>query len=110
VFPVLIGPKGRLRPRALVALALVCVLTLLSGCGGGTVVESEDLEATIKTSLEKSNSEKIKKVECPSDVSVDPGTTFTCTVIFSDDRREEATLKIRNKDADLSMVGLKPTK
>jgi hypothetical protein len=36
--------------------------------------------------------------------------TFTCDVIFSDDRREVATLKIRNEDADISMVGLKPEK
>jgi hypothetical protein len=31
-------------------------------------------------------------------------------VIFSDDKREVATLEIRNKDADISMVGLKPKK
>jgi hypothetical protein len=29
-------------------------------------------------------------------------------VIFSDDRREVATLKIRNEEADISMVDLKP--
>ncbi len=38
----------------------------------------------------------------------DPGATFTCEVTFSDDRREVATLEIRNKDADISMIGLKP--
>ena len=39
---------------------------------------------------------------------VDPGATFTCEVTFSDGERKVATLKIRNKDADISMVGLKP--
>jgi hypothetical protein len=29
-------------------------------------------------------------------------------VIFSDDRREVATLEIRNKDADISMIDIKP--
>lgn len=80
----------------------------LYGCG--TVVDREKLQDTVQASLEKSIHEKIKAVECPSDQSVDPGATFTCTVIFSDDRREVATLKIRNKDADISMVGLKPEK
>ena len=74
------------------------------------MVDQEKLQDTIQASLEKSVHEMIKAVECPSGQSVDPGATFTCTVIFSDDRREVATLKIRNKDADISMVGLKPEK
>jgi len=79
---------------------------MLSGCG--TVVDREKLQDTIQASLEDSLHEKIKNVECPSDQSVDPGATFTCEVIFPGDRREVAILKIRNKDADISMVGLKP--
>ena len=74
------------------------------------MVDREKLQDTIQVSLERSIHEKIKAVECPSDQSVDPGATFACTVIFSDDRREVATLKIRNKDADITMVGLKPKK
>lgn len=88
-------------------MLLVSVLTLY-GCG--TVIDREKLQDTVQASLESSVHEKIKAVECPSDQSVDPGATFTCTVIFSDDRREVATLKIRNEDADISMVGLKPEK
>ena len=76
--------------------------------GCGTVIDHAKLQDTIQASLESSVHEKIKSVECPADVSVDPGETFECIVIFSDDRREVATLKIRNKDADISMVGLKP--
>jgi len=78
----------------------------LYGCG--TVVSQEKLQDTVQASLEDSIHEKIQKVDCPSDQSVDPGATFTCEVIFSDDRREVAILKIRNKDADISMIGLKP--
>jgi len=76
--------------------------------GCGTVVDRAKLQDTIQQSLESSVHEKIQSVDCPSDVSVDPGATFDCIVIFSDDRREVATLRIRNKDADISMVGLKP--
>lgn len=87
---------------------LVSSAVALYGCG--TVVSREKLQDTIQSSLEKSIHEKIKNVECPSDESVDPGATFTCDVIFSDDRREVATLKIRNEEADISMVSLKPKK
>ena len=87
---------------------LVSGVTVLSGCG--TVVDREKLQDTVQSSLENSIHEKIKIVECPSDESIDPGATFTCEVNFSDDRREVATLKIRNEEADISMVSLKPKK
>lgn len=108
MFPVSPGPKRRFGPRFVAALALLGSLVALYGCG--TVIDREKLQDTIQASLEKSVHEKIKAVECPSDQSVDPGATFTCDVIFSDDRREVAILKIRNKDADITMVGLKANK
>jgi hypothetical protein len=108
VLPVPSGPRFPLGVRAFVPLALLFALVALPGCG--TVIDRVKLQDTVKASLEDTIHEKIKKVECPSDQSVDPGATFTCDVTFSDDRREVATLEIRNDDADLSMVGLKPTK
>jgi cell division protein FtsB len=108
VFPALSGRKMRLRPRVFLLSTLVFGLLAWAGCG--TVVDQEKLQDTVQASLESSIHEKIQRVECPSDQSVDPGATFTCDVIFSDDRREVATLKIRNEDADISMVGLKPKK
>ncbi len=100
------GRKNRFRSRVFCLLVPICALVALPGCG--TVVSREKLQDTVQASLEDSIHEKIKQVECPSDQSVDPGATFTCDVIFSDDRREVAILKIRNKDADISMIGLKP--
>jgi hypothetical protein len=106
VLPVPSGLESPFRPRIFVPFALLCVLFALYGCG--TVVDPVKLEDTIQASLEDSVHEKIQKVECPSDQSVDPGTTFTCDVIFSNDRREVATLEIRNQEADISMIDLKP--
>jgi hypothetical protein len=106
VLPVSSGPPRRLRPRFFLPLALIFGAFVLSGCG--TVIDREKLQDTVQASLESSIHEKIKGVECPADQSVDPGATFTCDVIFSDDKREQAILKIRNKDADISMVGLEP--
>ena len=102
------GPKAPFAPRVFLVPALLLCLVALYGCG--TVIDREKLQDTVQASLENSVHEKIQKVECPADVSVDPGATFTCTVIFSHDRREVAILKIRNKDADITMVGLKPSK
>ena len=100
------GRKNRPRSRVFLLIALFVGLVALYGCG--TVVDKVKLQDTVQASLESSIHEKIQRVECPSDQSVDPGATFTCDVIFSDDRREVATLEIRNEDADISMVGLKP--
>jgi hypothetical protein len=108
VLPPSSGRRTRFRPRFLPLLTLLLGLVALYGCG--TVVSREKLQDTIQASLESSIHEKIKSVECPSDQSVDPGATFTCDVIFSDDRREVATLKIRNEEADISMISLKPEK
>jgi hypothetical protein len=108
VLPAPFGPKSRFRPRFFAAIALPIALAALPGCG--TVVDRAKLEDTIQASLESSIHEKIQDVDCPSDQSVDPGATFTCDVIFSDDRREVATLKIRNEEADITMVDLKPKK
>jgi hypothetical protein len=106
VFPVPSGPNSPFGSRFLAAFALLLALFALAGCG--TVVDKVKLQDTIQASLEDSIHEKIKEVECPSDQSVDPGATFNCIVIFSDDRREVATLEIRNKDADISMIDIKP--
>jgi uncharacterized protein YceK len=106
VFPRPTGRKNRFRPRVFPLIALFVCLVVVSGCG--TVIDQVKLQDTVQASLEDSIHEKIKQVDCPSDQSVDPGATLTCDVIFSDDRREVAILKIRNKDADISMVGLEP--
>jgi len=90
----------------LAIFALLTALVALSGCG--TVVDKVKLQDTVQASLEDSIREKIKAVDCPSEQSVDPGATFTCEVTFADNRREIAVLEIRNKDADISMIGLKP--
>ena len=44
----------------------------------------------------------------PADEKVETGKTFSCTVKFSDGKQANATLKILNEDADVSLVGLKP--
>jgi hypothetical protein len=96
--------------RRLGALFLLLVVAAVAvGCGE-TVIDDVKAEGAIQSSLEKSLHAKIKSVDCPSDQKVEAGKTFNCTVVFSDGKQATATLKILNKDADVSLVGLKPKK
>ncbi|HET6998128.1 MAG TPA: DUF4333 domain-containing protein [Solirubrobacterales bacterium] len=95
--------------RCAAAIALLAVALVTAGCGE-TVIDDVKAEGAIKSNLEKSLDEKITSVDCPSDEKVEKGKTFTCTVKFSDGKQATATLKILNEDADVSLVGLKPTK
>ena len=95
--------------RCLAAVALLAVALVGAGCGE-TVIDDVKAEGAIQSNLEKSLHAKIRSVDCPSDQKVEAGKTFTCTVIFSDGKQATATLKILNKDADVSLVGLKPKK
>jgi Domain of unknown function (DUF4333) len=95
--------------RCAAAVALLAIAVAAAGCGD-TVIDGKNTEETLEKSLEGSLHAKIKNVDCPSDQKVEPGETFTCTVIFSDGKQATVTLKIRNKDADISIVGLKQNK
>jgi uncharacterized protein DUF4333 len=93
--------------RSTIVVALLGALVLVaSGCGD-TVIDDVKAEEAIEASLEKSLHEKIKEVDCPSEVKVDAGKSFTCTVDLPNGKEATATLKIRNSDADVSLVGLK---
>jgi hypothetical protein len=95
--------------RCAAALALLVAVFAAAGCGE-TVIDDVKAEGAIQGNLEKSLHEKIKSVDCPSDQKVETGETFTCTVIFSAGKQATATLKILNKDADVSLVDIEPTK
>ncbi len=100
---------SRVPAVATIVGAAVLAALLMGGCGG-TVLDQAKLDDTTQASLERSLHARIKSVDCPSDLSVDPGSTFECEVVFPDGKRESAILKIRNKDADISIVGLEPNK
>jgi hypothetical protein len=112
----------------LLALASIAALALaLAGCGK-TVLDATKTEEQLESSLEKSlpgafegtSGEALAKqigvapgtgiesVECPTDIEVEKGTTFTCTVIFADGSEAIETLKMVNEDADLDALGLAP--
>lgn len=94
------------KSRYCLALTLAIALPFgAAGCGD-TVIDSSKAEDTIQASLEKSLGGEIEAVSCPTEQKVVPDTTFECTVVFSDGDKEIVTLKIRNSDADVSIVDL----
>ncbi|HEY5051881.1 MAG TPA: DUF4333 domain-containing protein [Solirubrobacterales bacterium] len=95
--------------RAGAVVAIVVSGLAVAGCGE-TVIDSAKAEGAIQHNLETSLHEKISSVSCPSDQKVEPGATFTCTVDFTNGKQATTTLKIRNKEADVSLVGIKPNK
>lgn len=87
---------------------LLLVALTASGCAG-TVIDSAKLEATIKSNVERSLHQKVTSVNCPSDQKVETGAKFTCTIEFSNGKHATSTWKIRNKEADVDLVGFKQT-
>lgn len=104
VSPVPRGKKRFLAPRAaFVILAMAAFVAV--GCGE-TVIDDAKIEDTIQADVEKSRDEKVKSVDCP-EPEVDPGATFECAIAYPDGKQATITLKIRNEDADLDVVGFK---
>ncbi len=94
-------------------LAMTAVLVMAGvfvvGCGD-TVIDNTKAEDAIQRNLESSLHHSVSSVTCPSDQKVDPGATFDCAIVFAGGKGATATLKILNKDADVSLVGLKANK
>jgi uncharacterized protein DUF4333 len=87
------------------AVALLALVGVSTGCGE-TVIDSTKTEEQLQASLSKSLETKVKSVDCPSDVEVKAGTTFSCSVDFQGGETQTVTLKIRNSDADVSVVSI----
>lgn len=85
------------------------MVAIAAGCGS-TVIDQKKVEEQVKATSENVSGSKVSTVECPSDVDVEPGATFTCSVKFSSGKEETAKLKIRNDEADLDFENLSPNK
>jgi hypothetical protein len=92
---------------ALAALALTVFLA--AGCGE-TVIDDAKTEAAIEDNLQKSVGQKVSSVDCPSGVEVKAGKTFDCAITLADGKKETATLKIINSNADVELTDLSPNK
>jgi hypothetical protein len=92
---------------ATVALALA--VFLVAGCGG-VELDANKLEDQLEANIENTQKKKVSAVDCPSGVAVEPKTTFSCTVHLADGSTETATILIRDKDANTTLLKLQPNK
>jgi hypothetical protein len=86
-------------------LGLVAVAVLIAGCGE-TVIDATKTEEQLEANLSNSLKEKVSSVDCPSDQKVEKGATFNCSVKLQKGEEQMVTLKIRNSDADISVINI----
>lgn len=96
---------SRLKVSGAMAIFLAAAAFIGAGCGD-TVIDTTKTEEALQANLSKSLGEKVSAVECPSNQKVEAGATFTCNVKLPKGKEETATLKILNKDADVSVIKL----
>jgi NAD(P)H-hydrate repair Nnr-like enzyme with NAD(P)H-hydrate epimerase domain len=96
---------GRL--GVLVALALSMFLG--TGCGG-TVLDATKIEEQLQANIENTQKRKVASIDCPSGVDVEPKTKFSCAVHLADGSEETATILIRDKEANTTLLSLQPAK
>ncbi|MBA3866473.1 MAG: DUF4333 domain-containing protein [Solirubrobacterales bacterium] len=91
--------------RWLAVAAIVIAAVPATGCGE-TVIDKAKLDATVQKSLERSLGEKVSSVDCPSGLPVDPGSTFSCEATLGNGKKVTVSLKNRDEEADVSIVGV----
>jgi hypothetical protein len=88
-----------------VLLGLLAAAVLVAGCGE-TIIDSQKTEEQLEANLSNSLKEKVSSVDCPSDQKVEKGATFNCSVKLQKGEEQTVTLKIRNSDADISVINI----
>jgi hypothetical protein len=87
-------------------LGVVAIAFVFAGCGD-TVLDSTKTEEQLQASLSKSLGEEVTSVDCPSDIEVEKGKTFNCSVKMQKGEDQIVTLEIRNSDADVSVTDIR---
>ena len=96
--------------KALALFGAAGALALSIAACGETVIDAAKTEDAIEHNLEKASGLKVTSVDCPSDVEVKTGATFTCTVTFANGGEAEETFRIRDEDANVTQVSFGPKK
>jgi NAD(P)H-hydrate repair Nnr-like enzyme with NAD(P)H-hydrate epimerase domain len=91
---------------ALLGAAAVIAALAFAGCGE-TVVDATKTEEALAANLSKSLNEKIAAVDCPSDIEVEKGNTFNCSVDVQKGEDQTVTLRILNEDADINVTDIR---
>jgi hypothetical protein len=91
-----------------VAGAVVAAALFAVGCGE-TVIDDVKMADTLAAEL-KATGVKVSSADCPSDVPVEAGTKFDCTVKLADGTEKTVTLKVTDEDGDIAFLDFSPSK
>jgi hypothetical protein len=94
-------------PPRLCALAAAALAAAAIVACGETVIDDVKTEEALKDNVESTLGQKVKSVECPSGVEVEPKATFECTIDMAKGENQTAEMRIRNEDADIEVVELR---
>jgi Domain of unknown function (DUF4333) len=96
----------KISPR-LCALAAAALAAAVFVACGETVIDDVKTEEALKDNVESTLGKKVKSVECPSGVEVEPKAKFECTITPQKGKDETAILQILNDDADVRVVEIR---
>ena len=95
--------------RCFAVVALLAVALVSTGCGD-TQIDDVKMEDTIQQYLVKDLNEDVKSIDCPSGEPVEASNRFDCAVVLDGGKKMTVTVKIRDNDANFSIVDYRPMK
>jgi hypothetical protein len=82
-----------LRPhRAVSLLAVLAVPALAAGCSVGKKLKTDQIETQLAQQVKSQTGDAVSKVECPNDVDVKEGGTFTCSLLLQNGKKGTITI------------------
>jgi hypothetical protein len=82
-----------LRPhRAVSLLAVLCVPVIAAGCSVGKKLKTDQIETQISQQYKNQTGQAVSSVDCPNDVDVKTGATFTCQLKLANGKKGTITI------------------
>lgn len=96
-------------PSRLIMVIALCLLMGISGAGcGDKVVDHVKAEEEVEARVEAALKVDIRSTSCPEGQHVVAKRTFRCLVVAGSGEELEVRVLIRNQQADLRIVGVRP--
>lgn len=94
-------PRSPIVSRVGLLLAAVLALVALAGCGTETL-DADTGESSIKSVIEQQTGADVSSVDCPDDVKVEKGKSFTCEATGADGTKVTIDVEQTNDKGDIS--------